>query len=123
MTLQPRFLRAHRRGPEGAAATAVTWEYAEGVGFSGREGARAGAATAEGRRFVRAATGRSALIAWTELGLLVAVAAGVLLGLETGDRGLFGWAVGSLAVACTIACWRSASARTTAPAGPMPSVG
>jgi hypothetical protein len=120
MTLYPEFLRAHRRGPEGAAAQAVTRECAGGVGFSGREGARAGAATAGGRLPARAVTGRSALIAWTELGLLGAVAVGVLLVMVVGDRGQFGWAVGSLLGACTIACWRSASARTKAPAGPMP---
>jgi hypothetical protein len=120
MTLYPKFLRAHRRGPEGAAASAVTRECVEGVGFSGREGARAGAATAGGRLMARAVTGRSARIAWMELGLLYAAAAGVLLVLVTGDRGQFGWAVGSLLGACTIACWRSASARTRAPAGPMP---
>ncbi|HZO34385.1 MAG TPA: hypothetical protein VFB17_04840 [Gaiellaceae bacterium] len=121
MTFSSTFLRAHRRGPEGAAAQAVNRGYAESVGFSGRVGARAGVAGTEGRLPARAVTGRSALIVWTELGLCTAVAVGVLLGLVTGDRGLFGWAVGSLAVACTIACWRSASARTTAPAGPMPS--
>jgi hypothetical protein len=120
MTSQPRFLRAHRRGPEGAAATAVTRECAEGVGFSGREGARAGAATAGGRLPARADAGRSTRIARTELGLLTALVVGVPLALQSGDRGLLGWAVGGLACACTIACWRSASARTKAPAGPTP---
>ena len=42
MTFSSTFLRAHRRGPEGAAAQAVTREYAESVGFSGRVGARTG---------------------------------------------------------------------------------
>jgi hypothetical protein len=100
----------------------VTRECAEGVGFSGREGARAGAATAGGRLQARADTGRSTRIARTELGLLSALAVGVALALLPGDRGLFGWAVGGLACACTIACWRSASARTKAPAGPMPTL-
>jgi hypothetical protein len=122
MTFQPRFLRAHRRGPEGAAATAVTRECVEDVGFSGREGARAGAVTAGGRRRAWAVTGRSLRIARTELGLLTVLAVGLPLALENGDRGLFGWAVGGLACACTIACWRSASARTKAPAGPTPTL-
>jgi hypothetical protein len=120
MTPYPRFLSAHRRGPEGAAASAVTRECEQSVGFTGREGAQAGEATAGGRLPAWAVTGRSVSIVWVELGLLSAAAAGVLLALATGDRGHFGWAVGSLLGACTIACWRSASARTKAPAGPTP---
>jgi len=64
--------------------------------------------------------GRLTLIPRSELGLLSLIVLDLLLGLRLGDYGLIGWGVGGLVVWCSIASWRSRSARNETPAGPLP---
>src|SRR5262249_13775212 len=133
LDLQPRF---DRRGPEGPAARGEGFG-GDGLrgGISALVGARDGAARAAGRlEPAPAALGRVALIPptglrllaplWLHLllGLLALIVLNLLLGLSLGDRGLFGWGVGGLAVWCAIACWRSRGARAGSPANPLPSL-